>query len=75
MGFVRGRRVLLVAAMCAAGAALLPAISDAVEQPPQPGEPGLQVAGVPKDVPNISGMWQNRGYDRKIAPIAAAHPP
>jgi hypothetical protein len=74
MGFVSGSRVLL-AAISAAGVALFTATSDGVESPPQPGEPGLQVAGVPKDIPNISGMWQNRGYDRRIAPVDAAHPP
>lgn len=69
-----GRRALLAFA-CLGAIALHPAFSRAVEKPPQLGEPGLRATNVPDSVPNISGVWQNRGYDRKIVPIDAPLPP
>ncbi|HEV7715146.1 MAG TPA: hypothetical protein VGO53_06105, partial [Steroidobacteraceae bacterium] len=36
---------------------------------------GLRDARVPDSVPNISGVWQTRGYERKIKPVDAADPP
>jgi hypothetical protein len=47
----------------------------AVETPPTPGEPGLRDARTPASVPNISGVWQTKGYERKIKPIDADDPP
>ena len=54
---------------------LLAAASGAVEKPPVMGEPGLRDARTPDFIPNISGVWQNRGYERKIKPVDAADPP
>jgi hypothetical protein len=47
----------------------------AVEKPPQLGDPGLRAANVPTSVPNISGVWQVRGFERQTKPIDAAEPP
>ncbi len=55
--------------------ALFFAEAGAVEAPPAMGDAGLRDARVPDSVPNISGVWQTRGYERKIKPIDAADPP
>jgi hypothetical protein len=62
-------------AMSVGLATLLSAAAFGVEKPPQPGEPGLRAANVPDSVPNISGVWQTRGYERQIKPVDAAQPP
>lgn len=47
----------------------------AVQEEAQPGDPGLRASAVPAEVPNISGMWQVRGYDRYIKPMDGSEPP
>jgi len=47
----------------------------AVRKQAQPGDPDLRDPHVPATVPNISGMWQVRGYDRYIKPIDGSDPP
>jgi len=47
----------------------------AVQEEAQPNDPGLRDARVPAEVPNISGMWQVRGYDRYIKPMDGSDPP
>jgi hypothetical protein len=47
----------------------------AVQELAQPNDPGLRDPGVPAEVPNISGMWQVRGYDRYIKPMDGSDPP
>ncbi len=47
----------------------------AVQDEAQPGDPGLRHRDVPASVPNISGMWQVRGYDRYIKPEDGSLPP
>ena len=68
------RRSVRLAAS-AAVITLLSTLSAAVQTPPVPGEAGLRDARVPDSVPNISGVWQTRGYERKIKPVDAADPP
>ncbi|MEP7243862.1 MAG: hypothetical protein ABI885_09260 [Gammaproteobacteria bacterium] len=68
------RRCMRLAAS-AATITLLATLSAAVETPPVLGEAGLRDARVPESVPNISGVWQTPGYDRKIKPMDAANPP
>ncbi len=51
----------------------------AVEAAPTLGEPGLRDARVPASVPNISGVWQVRGFERQTsgrstAPIHPGYP-
>jgi hypothetical protein len=89
MGFVFSTRHRLgwaicrpaVAASCAttlalfSTLALFPALASAVETPPVMGEAGLRDARTPASVPNISGVWQTQGYDRKIKPLDAGDPP
>ena len=47
----------------------------AVREEAQPGDPKLRDSHVPATVPNISGMWQVRGYERYIRPIDGSDPP
>jgi len=83
MGFVfwtsrlAGRSVCRSARMAGYAAAMLmlAAASGAVEKPPEMGEPGLRDARTPDSVPNISGVWQNRGYERQIKPVEGGDPP
>jgi hypothetical protein len=67
MGFARG--------ICAVAMTALATVSVAVEEPPQLGDPALQVAGTPDSIPNISGVWQVRGFDRKFKPVEGGDPP
>lgn len=57
------------------GSMALAATAGAVERPPQLGEPGLQQAGVPASVPNISGVWQLKEYIRQIKPYDGSETP
>jgi hypothetical protein len=54
---------------------MLCAVSGAVEKPPELGEAGLRAASTPSSVPNISGVWQTKGFERQIKPIDAPEPP
>ena len=65
---------MLIAALVASMAGTIVPVS-AVEKPPQLGEPGLRAANVPASVPNISGVWQVRGFERQTKPIDADEPP
>lgn len=61
-------------------AALLPALLTtpsalAVLEEAQPGDPGLRDRDVPAEVPQFSGMWQVRGYERYIKPMDGSDPP
>ena len=47
----------------------------AVEEAPTSGHPAPRVAGVPDSVPNISGVWQVRGFDRNTRPMEGGDPP
>lgn len=47
----------------------------AVQDEAQPNDPGLRDRDVPASVPNISGMWQVRGYNRYIKPADGSLPP
>ncbi len=51
------------------GALAVASSAGAVQDKPQIGDPGLRDAHVPASVPNISGVWWTRGYDRRIKPI------
>jgi hypothetical protein len=75
-GLVRRRGARLTAgAACAATLLFLSLPSLAVQEPPQLGDPGLRDARVPDSVPNISGVWQVRGFDRMTRPIDGSDPP
>ena len=65
---------LVVVAACAT-MSLSSANLCAVAAPPVLDDPGLRDAHVPASVPNISGVWQTRGYERRIKPVDAADPP
>jgi hypothetical protein len=54
---------------------LLSLPSGAVESPPTLGEPGLRDANTPSSIPNISGVWQVRGFERQTKPIDGSAPP
>jgi hypothetical protein len=69
------RRRSPIALLCAAGLVALASTSNAVQQPAQIGDPGLQQAGVPDSVPNISGVWQLKGYERRIKPYDGSETP
>ena len=62
-------------ALCATGLAAFVIAGHAVQEPPQLGDPGLQQAGVPASVPNISGVWQLAGYERQIKPFDGSETP
>ncbi len=47
----------------------------AVLEEAQPDDPALRDRAVPAEIPNISGMWQVRGYDRYIKPMDGSLPP
>lgn len=47
----------------------------AVETPPVSGEPGLRDAKTAATVPNISGVWQVRGFDRRTRPADGSETP
>ncbi len=64
-----------VRAVACATLAMFCVEAGAVEKPPVMGEPGLRDARMPDSVPNISGVWQTRGYERKIKPVDADDPP
>ena len=49
--------------------------SHAAEAPPTLGEPGLRDAKMPDSVPNISGVWQVRGFDRRTKPADGSETP
>lgn len=48
--------------------------SQAVQAPPVLGDPALRDARVPASVPNISGVWQVRGFDRRTRPVDGETP-
>ena len=48
--------------------------SHAVQTPPVLGDPALRDPNVPASVPNISGVWQVRGFDRRTKPIEGETP-
>ncbi len=41
----------------------------AVQEPAKIGDPGLRDPRTPASVPNISGVWWTKGYDRRIKPV------
>jgi hypothetical protein len=61
--------------MCAVAATVLSTVAGAVQEPPKIGEPGLRLAGVADSVPNISGVWQVRGFERQFRPVEGGDPP
>ena len=71
-----GARILRLLSAAGLAAALSYSSSSlAVREEAQPGDPGLRDSHVPATVPNISGMWQVRGYGRYIRPIDDSDPP
>jgi hypothetical protein len=60
---------------CSMVLALGSSVVQAVQEEAMPGDPGLRQRDVPAEVPNISGMWQVRGYDRYIRPADGSEPP
>ena len=71
-------RALQHAAAAVCVAALLvfsvPRPADAAEHP-KIGDPGLRDPKVPDSVPNISGIWQVRGYERQVKPADGSPTP
>jgi hypothetical protein len=59
---ILGSAILGVLAAAATGAG-------AVQDPPKIGDPSLRDPRVPASVPNISGVWWTKGYDRRIKPV------
>lgn len=68
------RAAIFRPALLAAGL-MVSAFAWAVQDEAEPGDPGLRDRHVPEDVPNISGMWQVRGYNRDIKPMDNSDPP
>jgi hypothetical protein len=60
---------------CALAMAMLSVASVAVQEPPKIGDADLLESGTPSSIPNISGVWQNRGYEREIKPVEGGSPP
>jgi hypothetical protein len=71
----RSIRLAVSAAVCATTFLLLSFPSTAVEEPPKLGDPALRDARVPDSVPNISGVWQVRGFERMTKPVDGTDPP
>ena len=61
--------------VCAVVVVGLSTAAVAVKEPPKMDDAGLRAAGIPDSVPNISGVWQVRGFDRNFKPVEGGDPP
>ena len=67
------RRLVLIG--CALTVLGLSIAAQAVTEEPKPGDPGLRDPSTPDSIPNISGMWQVRGFDRYTKQVDGSDPP